>query len=104
LLLDLMCEHEFVCFIPDKRSTKVEHKHGLHEYLSTELASNSNSALQTTPWESKDCLPLQFVDILAGIVWAHHEHGSGSAYRLAAPYLAEKRLLFGNASQERQVE
>jgi hypothetical protein len=104
LLLDLMSEHESVCFIPDARSMKVEFRHGLHEYLATELASVGNTVLQTTPWESKDSLPLQFVDILASIVWAHHEHGSGSAYRLAAPYLDERRLFFGRPAHEHLVE
>ncbi|MFC0573406.1 DUF3800 domain-containing protein [Paraburkholderia solisilvae] len=103
LLLDLMCKHESVCLIPDKRSMKVEFTHGLQQYLSTELASISDTTLQTTPWESKDCLSLQFVDVLAGIVWAHHEHGNGSAYRLAAPYLAEKRLFFDNTVKNKQA-
>ncbi|CAB3762418.1 DUF3800 domain-containing protein [Paraburkholderia humisilvae] len=103
LLLDLMREHESVCFIPDKRSMKVEYKHGLHEYLSTELASICDTALQTTPWKSKDCLPLQFVDILAGVVWAHHEYGNASAYWLAEPYLTEKHLFIGNPVRHEQL-
>jgi len=57
-----------------------------------------------TPWESKDSLPLQFVDILASIVWAHHEHETGSVYQIAAPYLAEQRLFFNDAMHERVVE
>jgi hypothetical protein len=104
LLLDLMCDYESVSFIPDARSMKAEYRNGLHDYLATELASVSDTALQTTPWESKDSLPLQFVDILASIVWAHHEHGTGSAYPIAAPYLAERRLFFNNPMHERMVE
>jgi hypothetical protein len=104
LLLDLMCDYDSVSFIPDARSMKVEYKSGLHDYLATELASVSDTVLQTTPWESKDSLPLQFVDILASIVWAHHEHGTGSAYQIAAPHLAERRLFFNNPVHEPIVE
>jgi hypothetical protein len=104
LLLDLMCDHESVSFIPDARSMKVEFRRGLHDYLATELASLGDTALQTTPWESKDSLPLQFVDILASIVWAHHEHGTGSAYRIAAPCLVERRLFLINPAHEPVVE
>lgn len=100
---------------------KVEYRNGLHNYLATELASIGDTVLHTTPWrkspwdarkkspwgtpwESKDSLPLRFVDIFASIVWAHHEHGTGSAYQIAAPYLDERRLFFNNPTHERVVE
>jgi hypothetical protein len=104
LLLDLMCDYESVSFIPDARSMKAEYRNGLHHYLATELASIGDTVLHTTPWESKDSLPLQFVDILASIVWAHHEHGTGSAYQIAAPHLDERRVFFSNPAHEPVVE
>lgn len=95
LLLDAMAGHESVCFIPDARSLKIELKHALHDYLCTELAARgADTVLQTTPWESRDSLALQFVDLVAGIVWAHHEHRNGDAYRAASPSIQQKHLFF----------
>lgn len=98
LLLHVMAQHQAVSFIPDARTVKVELKHGLHDYLQTELAAaGADTFLQTTPWESKDSLALQFVDILAGIIWSHHEHRNGSAYRTASPYVNQRTLFFQGA-------
>ncbi|NTZ84346.1 DUF3800 domain-containing protein [Burkholderia metallica] len=94
LLLDLMTQHDSVCFIPDARSIKVESKYALHDYLATELASTSDTVLHTTPWESKDSLALQFVDVMAGIVWSHYEFGNSDAYRAAAPHIGQRQLFF----------
>ncbi|WP_250481193.1 DUF3800 domain-containing protein [Caballeronia sp. GAOx1] len=55
LLLDVMSRHATVSFIPDARSLKLELRHGLHDYLVTELAPLGETMLQTTPWESRDC-------------------------------------------------
>ncbi|GAA0788957.1 DUF3800 domain-containing protein [Cupriavidus gilardii] len=95
LLLDVMAESDSVCFIPDARSLKTELKHVLHDYLRTELAiRGATTQLQTTPWESKDSLALQFVDILAGIVWAHHEFRNCQAHRIGTSAILQKRLFF----------
>ncbi|MCG1048758.1 MULTISPECIES: DUF3800 domain-containing protein [Mycetohabitans] len=95
LLLEVMSGYDSVSFIPDVRSLKIELKHSLHEYLCTELAgSGANIRLETTPWESKDSFCLQFVDWLAGIVWAHHEHCNGEAYKAASPSIRQRRLFF----------
>ncbi|MBK5125677.1 DUF3800 domain-containing protein [Burkholderia sp. R-69980] len=95
LLLDAMSAHDSVCFIPDARSLKVELKHALHDYLCKELtARGAETMLQTTPWESKDSLALQFVDLVAGIVRAHHEHRNGNAYTAASPSIQQKHLFF----------
>ncbi|MCT9124617.1 DUF3800 domain-containing protein [Cupriavidus gilardii] len=95
LLLDVMAESDSVCFIPDARSLKTELKHALHDYLRTELAiRGATTQLQTTPWESKDSLALQFVDILAGIVWAHHEFRNCQAHRIGTSAILQKKLFF----------
>ncbi|RWA51576.1 hypothetical protein AU476_21580 [Cupriavidus sp. UYMSc13B] len=92
LLLDVMAEHDAVCFIPDARSLKTELKHALQ---CTELAvRGAMTRPQTTSWESKDCLALQFTDILAGIVWAHHEFGNSVTYQAAGPAIRQKALFF----------
>lgn len=94
LLLELMGLHDSVSFIPDARSIKVESKYALHDYLATELASVGETALQTTPFESRDCLPLQFVDVLAGIVWSHYEFGNSDAYHAGMRHIGQRRLFF----------
>jgi hypothetical protein len=95
LLLQLMAAEQAVSFIPDARTIKVELKHAMHDYLCTALAeAGADTFLHTTPWESKDSLPLQFTDILAGIVWAYHEHRSGAAYRIVSPHVRQKTLFF----------
>ena len=101
LLLKLMAQEEAVHFIPDARTIKVELKHSMHDYLRTELAAcGSGAFLQTTPWESKDCLPLQFVDILAGVVWGHHEFKSSQAYKTLSPHVMQKSLFFNPPQPE----
>lgn len=99
LLLDIMADHETVCFIPDARSLKTEFKHAMHDYLRTELAvRGAATRLQTTPWESRDCLPLQFTDVLAGIVWAHHEFGNSEPYRISRDVIRQRTLFFPRAA------
>ncbi|RQZ14036.1 DUF3800 domain-containing protein [Burkholderia sp. Bp9031] len=101
LLLKLMAQEQAVHFIPDARTIKVELKHSMHDYLRTELAAcGSGAFLQTTPWESKDCLPLQFVDILAGVVWGHHEFKSSPAYKTLSPHVTQKSLFFNPPQPE----
>ena len=74
LLIDVLKQHPEVDFIPDARSISTELKHSLHDYLRTELAIvGAQTQLITTPFESKNSLALQFVDIVASIVWARHE-------------------------------
>jgi hypothetical protein len=89
-----MSRYNAVSFIPDARSIKVESKYALHDYLATELAVVSDTTLQTTPWESKDSLALQFVDVMAGIVWSNYEYGPSEAYHRAAPHIRQRQLFF----------
>ncbi|TAM52777.1 MAG: hypothetical protein EPN57_11780 [Paraburkholderia sp.] len=97
LLLDGMAQEQSVAFIPDARTVRIELKHAMHDYLCTKLSSvGADTFLDTTPWESKDSLELQFVDILAGIVWGNHEFRTGNAYRIVAPNIRQKRLFFNS--------
>lgn len=98
LLLQLMAREAAVAFIPDARSIRIELKHSLHDYLCTELGGmGAETFLTTTPGESKGLLALQFVDVMASIIWSHHEFKNDSAYRIAAPHVREKRLFFAPA-------
>lgn len=96
LLHDYMCKFPRVCFIPDARSIKIEMKHTLAEYLITQLAaSGAETVLETTPWESKESLSLQFADILAGLVWARYEFDNETkAYQKASSVLHHRQLFF----------
>jgi hypothetical protein len=94
-LLEAMAALESVCFIPDARSLKVEHKHALYDYLCTELAAHgADTVLQTMPCPRRDSLALQFVDLVVDIVRAHHEHRNGEAYRAPSPSIRQKHLFF----------
>lgn len=97
LLLDVMTDHKSVCFIPDARSTKQELKHSMHDYLCMELGvRGAPTRLQTTPWASKDSLALQFTDIVASIVWSHHEFGSSIPHGIVDHIVDQQKLFFGN--------
>lgn len=73
LLLHEMAKFPEINFIPDARTVSVELKNSLNDYLKTELAAiGGNTKLNTTPWESKFSLGLQFVDTLANIIWSSH--------------------------------
>ncbi|MFM0670024.1 DUF3800 domain-containing protein [Paraburkholderia sediminicola] len=95
LLLELMAREPAVAFIPDARTVRIELKHAMHDYLCTKLSAlGADTFLETTPWESKDSLCLQFADILAGIVWGNHEFRTGNAYKIVSPHVRQKRLFF----------
>ncbi|RZT43187.1 DUF3800 domain-containing protein [Cupriavidus agavae] len=95
LLLDVMADHRSVSFIPDARSMKDQLKHFMHDYLRLELAvRDAATSLQTTPWESNICLPLQFTDIIASIVWAHHEFNNSIPFRHIEHVISQRTLFF----------
>ena len=75
LLLDVMAQHDYVSFVPDPRSIKVESGNSLHDYLQTELWFDLSvqTKLETTPRDSRHCLNLQFTDMLAGVVQSKFE-------------------------------
>lgn len=77
LLVDAMARHDVVSFVPDPRSVKVESGSSLHDYLQTELWFNlgAKTRLETTPQDSRHCLNLQFVDMVAGVVQSYFELG-----------------------------
>lgn len=95
LLLDVMADHAAVSFIPDERSMKDQLRFFMHDYLRLELAvRGASTALKTTPWESRDSLALQFIDIVASIVWLHHEFGNSIPYRHLEKFIRQRELSF----------
>lgn len=84
LLIDVMAQHPLVTFIPDHRSIKSESGNSLHDYLETTLLFelNADTRLETVRRESKNCLNLQFADMMAGIVQSSFEFGGANNQRL----------------------
>jgi hypothetical protein len=98
LLLDEMATHDYVTFIPDPRSIKVESGHSLHDYLELSLLfdKGSDTQLTTLRQDSQYCLNLQFADMMAGVVQSHFEFGKTEDWQLIAPHLTLKTLFFGD--------
>lgn len=74
----------------DERSIKVKSGNSLHDYLQTTLWFDESSASlieSTQPISSSKALPIQFADMLAGIVQSHFED------QRSAPFLALDRRL-----------
>ena len=74
-LVNYIAKYPAVDFVPDPRTIKVKSQNSLIDYLQIHLWFEMN--VQTTitylPQESHTNLNLQFVDILANIVWRRYE-------------------------------
>lgn len=95
LLLDEMAKHPFVTLIPDPRSIKVQNGNSLHHYLEMMLyEQEAPTHLETVVRDSKDCLCLQFADMLAGLVGSRYEFQKIEPYTILASNLQIKNLFF----------
>lgn len=95
LLLDEMGKHPFVTLIPDPRSIKVQNGNSLHHYLEMMLyEQEAHTHLETVVRDSKDCLCLQFADMLAGVVGSRYEFQKLEPYMTLASNLQTKKLFF----------
>lgn len=80
LLLKTICQSEYVDFMPDRRSERVNAKWNMGEYLNQMIHEASiqydikNNSCNVTPTDSSKCLALQFIDFYAGLVWARYEY------------------------------
>jgi len=92
----LIQSEALVALSPDLRSIKVASGNSLVDYLQTQLwfEYNSKTVLRHQPLESSSSLAIQFVDVLAHIVWSLHEDGQLDPYRILAPHLKCKQLFF----------
>lgn len=95
-LLDFMAQFDVVTLIPDPRSIKVESGNSLHDYLQTELwfTKKASTNLLTTPMDSRNCLGLQFSDMLAGVVQTRHEDNLAANFQLVSKNITLSRLYF----------
>jgi hypothetical protein len=100
-LLDRLCQYDEAKLIPDARSIKVESGRSLHDYLQIELwfGKSAKTVLETMPLESKNCLGVQFADMLSGIVQSCIEDGYSADFKIIEPALKPKFLFFKVASK-----
>lgn len=96
LLLDEMKKHARVTLIPDPRSIRVESGNCLQHYLEMSLYEDGAATkLETLNRDSKSCLNLQFVDMLAGVVGTHYEFRKSTHWAALRPNCSVKQLFFG---------
>lgn len=107
LLLKPICESQYVDFMPDQRSEKVNTKWNMGDYLKQmvyeEGVSKSiiNQSCNVTPMDSGKCLELQFIDIYAGLVWAMYEFQTIRLRKFMseAPQITNHKLFFPKDSE-----
>lgn len=80
LLLDVICQSEYVDFMPDRRSERVNTKWNMGEYLNQMIQEASierdiiNKNCVVSPMDSSKHLELQFIDFYTGLIWAMYEY------------------------------
>ena len=93
LLLGTICKSEYVDFMPDRRSERVNTKWNMGTYLNQMIHEYSidnyvkNQSCNVIPMDSSKCLELQFIDFYAGLVWAGYEFRDGKIGK----FLSESR-------------
>lgn len=93
LLLDKIAQHSHVTLIPDPRTVKVANGRMLDHYMEMMLYERSaTTQLEVTPLDSKRCLNLQFVDMLAGVVQSHFELNNSSYWNELQHHIYLERL------------
>jgi Protein of unknown function (DUF3800) len=95
-VLECMAKQDQVVFIPDPRSIKVQSGNSLHDYLQTELwfTLRVKTRLTTTPLDSKNCLGIQFADMLAGLIQQRFEDRYFDYIRVCMRRIRLKKLFF----------
>lgn len=96
LLVKEMGKHPAVTLIPDPRSIKVQSGNSMHDYLQINLwyTENVPTALTTLQQDSKKTLPLQFADMLCGVVQGHYEHSRSDPLNGLRQCICLKELFF----------
>lgn len=91
-----MATYDVVTLVPDPRTIKVQSGNSLHDYLQTELwfTKKSITNLLTNPVDSKNCLGLQFADMLSGAIQARYEDNNATYSQVMAHKLTPMPLFF----------
>jgi hypothetical protein len=101
LLLDEMKKHPRITLIPDPRSIKVESGNCLQHYLEMQLyEAQVPTKLELLHQDSKSCLNLQFVDMLAGTVGTHFECNKSKYLQLLSTNIEIRKLFFDVGGQQ----
>ncbi len=98
LLSQQMAKYENVWLIPDQRSIKVSSGNSMHDYLQTQLwfEHQATTKLKTTPLDSKNCMGLQFADMLAGFIQSHYEDGNSHYIESIRGHIKIRELFFNS--------
>lgn len=96
ILLDEICNEEFVTLIPDPRVIKVKSGNSLVDYLQTKLwfEKNSKTKLVVENVSSENSLCIKFIDIITNIMWRKYENNEAYFADLLIPKIICKRLFF----------
>lgn len=100
LLLKTICNSQYVDFMPDRRSEKVNTKWNMGEYLNQMIHEHSiennviNQSCNVAPMDSSKCLELQFIDFYAGLVWSAYEFSDKKARKFMAECRNTNHKLF----------
>ncbi|MES2015188.1 MAG: DUF3800 domain-containing protein [Pseudomonadota bacterium] len=101
LLVDEMAKHPFVTLVPDPRSIKVQYGNRLHHYLDAMLyEKEAVTTLEMVIRDSRDCLSLQFADMLAGVVGSNYEFRKCEPLRALGAHIQVKTLFFDIATRK----
>lgn len=97
LLAHEMAKFDFVSFMPDPKSIKVESGNSLHDYLQTHLwfELRAKTTIETIPTESSNNLNIQFADMLSGLVQTHYEDRNSECWNIINRHINFKKLYFG---------
>lgn len=80
-----------VTLYPDKRSIKVQYANSLGIYLQTALfEKGSGTKVNYNPVESSSCLPVQYADYLANIVWNRYEDNDAGPYNIIYSHIKHR--------------
>lgn len=97
LLVSRLKQYAESKLVIDERSIKVKSGNSLHDYLQTTLWFDEKSASKienTQPMSSSKALPIQFADMLAGMVQSHFEDGRSAPLHVLGRHLRPARLFF----------
>lgn len=96
VLLNDIKDYPEVTFMPDERSIKVKSGNSLVDYLHQQLKLEygSNTQIINKPQQSHKVLNIQFVDIVANIIWKHYEISGSNEYNILNRCVGQKQLFF----------
>lgn len=95
-LPDLVQGESEVQFCPDPRTIKVASGNSMIDYLQTQLwfERGVETKLVQRTFESHQNLNLQFIDVIAHVVWSYHENSKAGPYRVLSRCIRTRQLFY----------